>query len=145
MYYAFAILCQNETPTEKCLMMNPILLRPDENSDDDEATISKLEDTNDKEEGDRLQKESEMSIEELMKKFYSEPPGAVDGDEAGTQFNRKNFRSSFGLKNGLRSHFHSATCLNYPILNVFLMYCRVISNQNSSGFLNRNTSQNFSY
>ena len=59
--------------------MNPIRLRPDENSDDDEATISKLEDTNDKEEGDRLQKESEMSIEELMKKFYSETPG--DGDE----------------------------------------------------------------
>ena len=52
-----------------------------ESSDDDEATISKKEDTNDKDEGDRLQKESEMSIEELMKQFYSEPRGADDEDD----------------------------------------------------------------
>ena len=71
------------------LIMILIHHRPDENSDDDEATISKQEDTNDKEEGDRLQKESEMSIEELMKTFYSQPPtgdendgdGAEDGEE----------------------------------------------------------------
>ena len=39
----------------------------------------------------------------------------------GTQFNRKFFGLSFGLKNGLRFHFDSATCLNYPFLSVFLV------------------------
>ena len=31
----------------------------------------------------------------------------------GAQLNRKNFGLSFGLKNGLRFHFDSETCLNY--------------------------------
>ena len=38
----------------------------------------------------------------------------------GTQFNRKKIGLSFGLKNRLRFHFDSETCLNYLFLNVFL-------------------------
>ena len=41
--------------------------------------------------------------------------------EAGRRFNRKQFGLSFGLKNGLRFHFDSETCLNYPFLNIFLV------------------------
>ena len=32
------------------------------------------------------------------------------------------FGLSFGLKNGLRFHFDSKTCLNYPFLNIFLVW-----------------------
>ena len=31
----------------------------------------------------------------------------------------KNVGLSFGLKNGLRFHFDSKTCLNYPFSNIF--------------------------
>ena len=44
------------------------------------------------------------------------PVGEAEGD-AGGQFNRKNFDLSFGLKNGLRFHFDSDTCVNYQVLN----------------------------
>ena len=37
---------------------------------------------------------------------------------AGRRFVRKNFLVTFGLKNGLRFHFYSETCLNYPFFNV---------------------------
>ena len=40
---------------------------------------------------------------------------------SGRQFNRKHFGLSFGSKNGLRFHFDSETCLNYPFLNIFLV------------------------
>ena len=40
----------------------------------------------------------------------------------GWQFNRNNFGLSFGLKNSLRFHFDSLTCLNYPFFNFFLVY-----------------------
>ena len=40
---------------------------------------------------------------------------------SGIQFNRKNSDLRFGLKIGLRFHFDSVTCLNYPILNFFLV------------------------
>ena len=39
---------------------------------------------------------------------------------SGTQFNRKKFGLSFGLKNGLRFHFNFVTCLNYPLFEHFL-------------------------
>ena len=42
------------------------------------------------------------------------------GNIAGDQTNRNNFGLSFGLKKGLRFHFDSDTCLNYPFLNIFL-------------------------
>ena len=41
-------------------------------------------------------------------------------------------RKHFGLKNGLRFHFDSETCLNYQFLNIFLL--EGISSQNSSHF-----------
>ena len=47
--------------------------------------------------------------------------GDDDGGAAGRQFNRNFFGLSFGLKNGLRFHFDSETCLNYPFLNIFLV------------------------
>ena len=50
---------------------------------------------------------------------------------------------SFGLKNGLRFHFDSETCLNYPFLNIFLVWG--ISSQNSGDFSSQNSSQNFFY
>ena len=34
---------------------------------------------------------------------------------------KKNFGLNFGLKNGLRFHFDSETCLNYPFMNNFLV------------------------
>ena len=40
---------------------------------------------------------------------------------AGTRFNRNKIGLSNGLKNGLRFHFDSATCLNYQCLNIFLL------------------------
>ena len=40
----------------------------------------------------------------------------------GWKFNKKKFGLSFGLKNGLRFHFDSVTCLNYPLMNYFLVY-----------------------
>ena len=39
---------------------------------------------------------------------------------AGTQFNRKYFSFSFGLKNGLRFHFYSDICLDNQFFNFFL-------------------------
>ena len=65
--------------------------------------------------------------------------GAVDlhgRRPAGTHFNRSNFGLNFGLKNGLRFHFDSESCLNHPFLNIFLYYG--ISSQNSSGFSSQN-------
>ena len=49
--------------------------------------------------------------------------GVDGGGAAGTQFNRNIFGLNFGLKSGLRrgSSFDSATCLNYPFLNIFLV------------------------
>ena len=44
-------------------------------------------------------------------------PGTQEGDSIG-----KTFDLSFGMKNGLRVHFGSATRLNYPFLNIFLVY-----------------------
>ena len=44
----------------------------------------------------------------------------------------KKIGMSFGLKNGLRFHFDSVTCLNYPFANFSLL--QGISSQNSSGF-----------
>ena len=44
----------------------------------------------------------------------------------GRQFNRNIFGSSFSLKNHLRFHFDSVTCLNYPFLN-FLSVQRPIA------------------
>ena len=38
---------------------------------------------------------------------------------AGRQFNRKVSGLSFGFKNGLRFHFGSETCLNYPCWDIF--------------------------
>ena len=43
------------------------------------------------------------------------------------------------MKNRLRFHFDSETCLNYPFLNIFLV--QGISSQNSSGFYSRNQSR----
>ena len=59
---------------------------------------------------------------EVGRRHSGEDPGvdAVRGGP-GAQFNRKNFGLSFGLKNGLRFRFHSATCLNYPFRNIFLV------------------------
>ena len=42
------------------------------------------------------------------------------------------------LKDSMRFHFDSDTCLNYPYLNFFLV--RRISIQNSSDFLSQNSS-----
>ena len=42
-----------------------------------------------------------------------------DSNHAGTQFNRNIFGLSFGLKNRLRFHFDSETCLNYSFMNIF--------------------------
>ena len=41
--------------------------------------------------------------------------------EQGRDSIEKCFGLSFGLKNGLRFHFDSETCLNYPILNIFFV------------------------
>ena len=46
---------------------------------------------------------------------------AVVAVVAGTQFNRKTFVLSFGLKNGLRFRFDYEACLNYPFLNIVLV------------------------
>ena len=46
------------------------------------------------------------------------PPPLVS---SGRRFNRNIFGLSFGLKNGLRFHFDSETCLNYPFLKIFLV------------------------
>ena len=62
---------------------------------------------------------------------------------AGRILNRKFFVLSFGLKNGLRFHFDSETCLNYPFLKIFLV--KGISSQNSSGFSSRNSSRKCFY
>ena len=48
----------------------------------------------------------------------------------------------FGLKNRLRFRFASETCLNYPFLNIVLVWG--ISSQNSSDFSSQNSSQNVS-
>ena len=40
---------------------------------------------------------------------------------SGWQFNRKIIDLSFSSKNGLRVHFDSVSCLNYQILNIFLV------------------------
>ena len=37
--------------------------------------------------------------------------GKLEHGHSGLQFNRKYFGLSFGMKNGLRSHFDSVTCL----------------------------------
>ena len=55
-----------------------------------------------------------------------------DTREPGRRFNRKTFGLSFGLKNGLRFHFDSETCLNSLFLNTFSVYG--ISRKNSSDF-----------
>ena len=44
---------------------------------------------------------------------------ARDHEDPGWQFNRIKFGYSFVLKNGLRFHFDSVTCLNYPFFNFF--------------------------
>ena len=44
-----------------------------------------------------------------------------DADGPVRQFNKQNFGLSFGLKNGLRFHFDSETCLTYPFFNIFLV------------------------
>ena len=44
-----------------------------------------------------------------------------DEQEPGIQFNRNIFCWSFCLKNRLRFHFDSETCLNNPFLNVFFV------------------------
>ena len=41
----------------------------------------------------------------------------------------------------MRFHFDSATCLNYPFLNIFLV--QGILSQNSRDFSSQNSSQNF--
>ena len=48
------------------------------------------------------------------------------------EFNRNYICLIFGLKNGLRFHFDSETCLNDPFLNIFLVWG--ILSQNSSDF-----------
>ena len=59
----------------------------------------------------------------------------------GTQFNRNKWLE-FRLENGLRFHFDSVTCLNYPFLNIFLV-CG-ISSQISSDYSSQNSRQTFS-
>ena len=67
-------------------------------------------------------------------------PQHVEQPSSGGQFNRKYFGLSFGLKNGLIFSFDSdETCLNYPFLNIFLLWGN--SRQNSSGFSSRNSSK----
>ena len=39
---------------------------------------------------------------------------------AGTQFNRKYFDMSFGLKNGFRLHFDSDSCLEYSAIRLMV-------------------------
>ena len=51
---------------------------------------------------------------------------------SGGQFNRKFFSLNCGLKNGLRFHFDSERCLNYPFLNI--CFVLGISSRNSGGF-----------
>ena len=51
--------------------------------------------------------------------FLDKAVAELDG--SGRRFDRKKFGLSFGLKNGLRFHFDSMTCLNYQFLNFFLV------------------------
>ena len=62
---------------------------------------------------------------------------------SGARFNWKHFGLSFGLKNSLRFHFSSVTCLNYQFLNFFLSVWG-ISSQYSSVFLSKDSTQPFS-
>merc|ERR1711923_421322 len=52
---------------------------PDQNSDDDEATIAKDEDTQEDGELDDLNAEADIPLEDLLKKFH---PELFDGQEA---------------------------------------------------------------
>ena len=51
---------------------------------------------------------------------HQEPALAAAPQAPGTQFNKKNFGLSFDLKNSLRFHFDSDTCLNYRLNDFFL-------------------------
>ena len=70
---------------------------------------------------------------------YSTSPTSIPG----AQFKSKNFGLSFGLKNSLRFHFESDTCLNYQFLSFSLVWA--ISNQNKIGFSSQNSGWHFFY
>ena len=78
-----------------------------------------------------MQKESELSIEELMKKYYSEPPGEDDGEdvEKGKGEGETRYVRIPGLESISESDFHHFSEIDdsdsdsNASKNRFLWYC----------------------
>ena len=64
---------------------------------------------------------AEHSANKNVRRDPDDSAESASKKKTGRRFNRKHFGLSFGLKNGLRFRFDSETCLNYPILNIFLV------------------------
>ena len=65
---------------------------------------------------EKVHNASSMAVK-IKRKRKKSDDGSAD---SGRQFNSKKFALSFGLKNGLRFHFDSETCLNFSVGNIKL-------------------------
>ena len=65
--------------------------------------------------------EEDIAVQDVTECSFEVPSRRVKigARTPGTQFNRNIFGLSFGLKNRLRFHFDSETCLNYSFMNIF--------------------------